>query len=168
MLYCFGVVRPAASHVFVKVIESVAAVPNSTYTELYKLKRFSMFYFINYLLWYPVFVPQIAGGFLPVWPAAVNVSLHAPSQRWERDFQHQDHTYMWQIKGSNHCVGPIIYHNIGSNNQSFSTKVDQSHRHKKLASGLKKNQYSSTHIDQAHTMGIRDNSFGTVPIEIFF
>ena len=50
MLYCFGVVRPAANHVFVKVIESVAAVPNSTYTELCELKRFSMFYFINYLL----------------------------------------------------------------------------------------------------------------------
>jgi len=55
-----AVVSPFVAQVFVKVTESVDAVPNSTY------------------MWYPVFVPQIVGGFFPVCPAAANVSSHAP------------------------------------------------------------------------------------------
>ena len=60
---------------------SVEVVPNSAYTEndVQTHKSKSIYFLNKFWLWYPVLVPQIEGGLLPVCPFTAMESEHVPS-----------------------------------------------------------------------------------------
>ena len=54
-----------------------------------------------YLLWYPVFVPQMLGGFFPVCPAAAKVSVHAPEPPTTKPLNSWKSNLNWQMSSEN-------------------------------------------------------------------